>query len=85
MNRRPRRAEQAKSRKMGTGYLEPMVASRPHLKPGLHHVYIAHDDWCAFLRGGHGNCTPDMHRYAHGSDVVEVIEADGLVTTVRAS
>ncbi len=85
MNRRQRRAEQAKMRKLGTGYLERMVASRPHLKPGIHHVYIAHDDWCAFLQGGDCNCTPDMHRHAHGSDVVEVIEEDGSVTTLRTS
>ena len=29
-------------------------------KPGVYHVNIYHDDWCACYRGGECNCNPDV-------------------------
>jgi len=84
MNRHQRRAAEARKHKTGTGYLERIVADQGSLRPGVHHLVVEHDDWCEIFRGGPCTCTPDMHRHAEGSDVVEVIETDGSVTT-RAS
>jgi hypothetical protein len=30
------------------------------LKPGLLHIGVAHDDWCAIFKGGFCNCDPDI-------------------------
>lgn len=27
---------------------------------GLHHVYIAHDDWCGIWADGHCDCDPEV-------------------------
>ena len=81
MNRHERRAAQAKQRK-GSGYLGRLLASpQPQGAPGVHHVYIQHDDWCGFFKGGDCNCDPDMHRRAEGGDTIEVINLDGSVTS----
>ena len=30
-------------------------------QPGVHHIRVAHDEWCALLRGaGECNCNPDV-------------------------
>jgi hypothetical protein len=30
-------------------------------QPGLHHINVAHDDWCNLLRGkGECNCNPNV-------------------------
>lgn len=84
MNRHQRRAEKAKSRKQGSGYLSRMLASTPPA-PGLSHIVVQHDDWCGIFQGAGCTCTPDMHRRQHGSEVIEVIEADGSVTRARRS
>lgn len=46
-------------------YLEKiLLIARQHKilrEPGVHHIQVAHDDWCALLRGtGDCNCNPDV-------------------------
>ena len=33
---------------------------RLDLAPGIHHVDIHHDDWCAIYKGGTCDCAPDV-------------------------
>jgi hypothetical protein len=40
--------------------------------PGLQHVMVEHDDWCAMYQGNPCNCHPDIHVAMHGGD--EIIE-----------
>ena len=46
-------------------YLEQIIRlqqERPILQqPGVHHIRVAHDEWCAMLRGtGPCNCNPEV-------------------------
>ena len=43
-----------------------LYRERPVLhEPGLHHIVVRHDDWCALLRGvGECNCDPDVEYVA---------------------
>jgi hypothetical protein len=85
MNRRQRRAAEARNRKKGAGYLGRLLASQQAPTPGVHHVFIEHEDWCLIFEGGSCGCTPNMRRHVEGKDEVEVIEVDGSVTRMRTS
>jgi hypothetical protein len=41
-------------------YVPAVVAAAETVNaPGVHHIFIEHDDWCAFLNGcGPCNCNP---------------------------
>ena len=43
-------------------YLAKMLDACRDIRPGtVQHVHVAHDDWCAQLRGtGACNCDPDV-------------------------
>jgi hypothetical protein len=45
-------------------YVAKMAAlvqrERLDLVPGVHHVSIAHDEWCAIFHGGACNCDPTV-------------------------
>ncbi len=85
MNRRQRRAAEARNRKKGTGYLGRLLASQQNPIPGVHHVFIEHEDGCPIFQGGSCACTPNMHRHTPKRHEVEVIEIDGSVTRIRTS
>ena len=34
------------------GYVDP--------PPGVRHINVSHDDWCALFKGGVCNCDPDI-------------------------
>jgi hypothetical protein len=85
MNRRQRRAAEARRRKQGGGYLGRLLASQQNLSPGVHHVFVEHDDGCPIFQGGSCTCTPNMHRHTSNRHEVEVIEIDGSVTRMRTS
>lgn len=85
MNRHQRRSERSRRRKQGTGYIGRMISARWDLPPGVHHVTVAHDNWCGIFRDDGCTCNPDIQRRALGSDVIETVEADGSVTKTRAS
>lgn len=37
------------------------VMSKKGLGPGMHHIKVAHDDWCEKLKsGGECNCNPEV-------------------------
>jgi hypothetical protein len=85
MNRHQRRAERARARKQGTGYMGRIASAPWSHPPGVHHVTVAHDGWCGIFKGKDCTCTPDIYRRADGSDVIETVAADGSITKARAS
>lgn len=36
--------------------------------PGVHHVTVEHDDWCAIFQGQPCNCNPDIKAGKPGRD-----------------
>jgi len=41
-------------------YLEESIRLAAKLGPGMHHIDVAHDDWCAIWRGRACDCRPDV-------------------------
>lgn len=58
----------------GGNYRAEMIRQELKLPRGLHHVDIAHDEWCAIFRGMPCNCDPDVAIRPHvdGVDLVQV-------------
>jgi len=86
MNLRQRRAERTKARKQPTGYLERMFAYQLHrglTRGAVHFMTIRHDRWCGIYRGEGCNCVPDMSCRREDGTEIDVIHADGSVTTTR--
>ena len=83
MNRHARRAEKARARKQGTGYLHRIFAGLENAGPGLSFVTLEHDLKCAHHRGGSCDCVPGIYRQRDGTDTVETIHPDGRVTVER--
>ncbi len=53
-------------------YLSQVIADSAHLKPGIHHMQVAHDDWCNLLRGkGQCNCNPDVRPCDENGKVIK--------------
>jgi hypothetical protein len=61
MNRKERRAQAARERKL-PGYYDAVLRQLVEIEPGkLTHVFVQHDEWCALLKGrGDCNCNPDV-------------------------
>ncbi len=57
-----RRQARREAAAMGMGnYVPDVLALAPRvsaLGPGIHHVDVYHDDWCASNRGGRCDCEP---------------------------
>ena len=85
MNRHARRAEKARARKHGTGYLHRIFAGLENAGPGLSFVTIEHDPKCGHHRGRSCDCVPGIYRRSDGTDTVETIDPDGRVTVERRS
>ena len=57
----------------GQPYYEKVLALDPEQKPGVHHVIVSHDSWCARLKSEDAicNCNPEVKRAAwDGSRIV---------------
>jgi hypothetical protein len=65
MNRKQRRAQQARDRKE-RGYHGAVLKEVTRIlaeggPPSVTHMFVQHDDWCDFLnRRGECNCSPDI-------------------------
>ena len=81
MHRRERRRAAALNRRR-TGYLHRLAAALP-LGPGLHHVTIEHDSWCAIYRAGTCDCVPNIS--ICGPQGVVVVDERGVARRVRRS
>jgi hypothetical protein len=53
-------------------YLPKLVAAAIQQKPGLNHVFIAHDERCDLLKGkGPCNCNPEVSAPLPHSDYIQ--------------
>jgi hypothetical protein len=79
MNRRDRRRAAAMGRRAtATGYEHRLAAAATglHMTPGVHHVTVEHDAWCAIYRGGQCNCVPNIT--ISGPDGITVVDEAGV-------